>query len=117
MPLLRQIGLCAALDDTELRDFEAIKSPRRLSDRQTLVVEGEPAEYAFNVVRGGLKLVKSLADGRTQITGLLLAGDFLGIPPRGRYFTSAEALPGTELCQMPRWRRCSSSTAAWRCAC
>jgi len=93
---------CAALDDAELFELDAIKSYRRLAPHQTLVVEGERADHAYNVMSGGLKLIKSLPDGRTQITGLLLPGDFLGIPPRGIYLVSAEALPDTELCSLPK---------------
>jgi CRP/FNR family transcriptional regulator len=53
-------------------------------------------------VSGGLKLFKGLRDGRAQITGYLLPGDFLGLPPRGTYTFSAEALEKTELCRFPR---------------
>lgn len=99
---VRNFTPCAALGDGELHNLGAIMSHRRLAPHQTVFVEGDRAEFAYNILAGGLKLLKSLADGRTQITGVLLPGDFLGIPPGGRYKNSAEALPGTVLCQLPR---------------
>lgn len=99
---IRHIAVCAALDDTQLGELEAIMSHTRLEAGQPLVFEGDTARYAFNVVSGGVKLIKGMADGRTQITGYLLPGDFLGLPPRGTYPFSAEALSATELCQFPR---------------
>lgn len=99
---IRRVAICAALDDRELRDLEAIMSRRRIAPGQSLVIEGDEGDYAFNIVSGGVKLYKSLADGRTQVTGYLLPGDFLGLPIRGRYLFSAEAVAPAELCQFPR---------------
>ena len=99
---IRWLGVCAALDDAEQRDLEAIMSHRHLDRGQSLLVDGDRADFAYNVISGGIKLFKSLSDGRTQITGFLLAGDFLGLPVRGTYVYSAEALADTVLCQFPR---------------
>ena len=99
---IRWLGVCAALDDAELRGLEAIMSHRHLDRGQSLLVDGDRADFAYNVIAGGIKLFKSLSDGRTQITGTLLAGDFLGLPLRGTYAYSAEALADTVLCQFPR---------------
>ena len=94
--------MCAALGDGELRDLESIMTHRRLDAGQSLVIEHDAGDYAFNVISGAVKLYKSLADGRAQITGYLLPGDFLGLPLRGNYTISAEAVAPTELCQFPR---------------
>jgi CRP/FNR family transcriptional regulator, anaerobic regulatory protein len=75
---------------------------RRLGPREMLVAEGDDAQSAYNVISGGLKLYKMLADGRTQMVGFLLPGDFLGLPRRGTYAYSADTLGATELCQFPR---------------
>jgi CRP/FNR family transcriptional regulator, anaerobic regulatory protein len=99
---IRRVAVCAALDDAELRDLESIMSHRRLGPRQSLAIEGDEAEYAYNVISGGLKIYKALADGRAQMVGFLLPGDFLGLPRRGTYAFSAETLGSTELCQFPR---------------
>lgn len=99
---IRHVAICAALDDRELRDLEAIMSHRGLGPRQSLVLEGDPADYAYNVISGGLKISKSLADGRVQMVGLLLAGDFLGLPARSAYGFAVESTGPTELCRFPR---------------
>lgn len=99
---IRQIAVCAALDDRELRDLESIMTHRRLDAGQSLVIEEEAGNHAFNVISGVVKLYKSMADGRAQITGYLLPGDFLGLPLRRSYTFSAEAVVPTELCQFPR---------------
>ena len=75
---------------------------RRLDRGRALLVEGDAAGFAYNVIAGGMKLFKSLPDGRMQITGFLLPGDFLGLPLRGAYAYSAEALSDSVLCRFPR---------------
>ena len=99
---IRWVGVCAALDQGELGDLEAIMTHRRVDRGQSLLMEGDAAGFAYNVIGGGVKLFKSLPDGRTQITGFLLPGDFLGLPLRGAYAYSAEALADSVLCQFPR---------------
>ena len=99
---IRHIANCAALNDYEIGDLESIMSHRQLGPNQLLALEGDKADYAYNVISGALKIYKSLADGRTQIVGFLLPGDFLGLPQRGTYAYSAETLGTTELCQFPR---------------
>lgn len=99
---IRWVGVCAALDDSALHDMESIMTHRRIDRGQSLLMEGDAAGFAYNVIGGGVKLYKSLPDGRTQITGFLLPGDFLGLPLRGAYAYSAEALDDSMLCQFPR---------------
>ena len=99
---IRWVGVCAALDQDELGDLEAIMNHRRLGRGQSLLMEGDAAGFAYNVIAGGMKLFKSLPDGRMQITGFLLPGDFLGLPLRGAYAYSAEALSDSVLCRFPR---------------
>src|SRR5690348_8928614 len=43
-----------------------------------MVMEGDPAEHVFWISAGVVKVYRTLADGRCQITGFLFAGDFLG---------------------------------------
>lgn len=99
---VRRIAVCAALDNRELRSLESIMTHRQFGPRQSLVIEGDKAEFAYNVISGGLKLYKSIADGRTQMVGFLIPGDFLGLPRSGGYTYSADTLGATELCQFPR---------------
>ena len=49
---------------------------------QTLVWAGDQMEFVASVVSGIASLTRTLADGRTQMVGLLLPSDFLGRPGR-----------------------------------
>ena len=94
-------GSRIVLPKREEEDLEAIVSHRRLERGQMLVSEGDTPQYAYGILSGGLKLFKCLRDGRTQMTGYLIPGDFLGLPPRGVYPYSVEAYAETVLCQFP----------------
>jgi len=94
-------GARIVLTKCEQQDLEAIVSHRRLERGQMLVGEGDTPKYAYGILSGGLKLFKCLRDGRTQMTGYLIPGDFLGLPPRGAYPYSVEAYAETVLCQFP----------------
>ena len=61
-------------------------------------------EHVFNVTSGVVKLYKLMLDGRRQITGFLLPGDFLGLASRTGYSYSAEAVTPVSLCRFPRHR-------------
>ncbi len=62
--------------------------------------EGDPAEYVFNISHGEVRLYKLLPDGRRQVTGFLIPGDFLGLITDGAYAYGAEAIGPVELCCM-----------------
>ena len=99
---IRRLALCAALDSEHIAELERISSFKRMEPGQCLIVEGDLGDDAYNILAGGVKLYKSLPDGRRQITGFLLPGDFLGLPSRGHYAYSAEAILPTQLCRLPR---------------
>ena len=98
---VRRQAICAALADHELTDLETIMTHRIVDRGQALVYEGDPPAFAYNIIDGGLKLYKSLADGRIQVTAFLLPGDFLGISSRSPLPFTAEALTRTEVCAFP----------------
>lgn len=82
--------------------LKAILSRRRLCRGQMLLSDGDPADFAYAVQSGGVKLLKSLPDGRTQMTGYHLPGDFIPLPLGNVYPYSIEAFADTVLCQFPR---------------
>ncbi len=75
---------------------------RRLNAGETLFYEGDPAQHVFTITEGTLKLYKLLSDGRRQITGFLLPGDFLGLASSASYVSSAEAVTPLTICRFPR---------------
>ena len=99
---VRDLSLCAALEEQELAEMEAIVTTMELAPGDPLFDEAEPAKHAFNVTAGAVKVYKLLADGRRQMTGFLFSGDFLGLANQETYAYSAEAITHTTLCRFPR---------------
>jgi CRP/FNR family transcriptional regulator len=76
---VRPLTFCAGLQPEEVGRIGAIVTRQSLPSHHMLFHEGDPAEHVYNVTRGAMKLDKLLPDGRRQITGFLLPGDFLGL--------------------------------------
>lgn len=99
---VRRFTFCSALDAVEQIDVAAIAITVGFAPRQTIIYEGDPGEFVFSVTAGTAMAYKLLADGRRQVTGFLMEGDFLGLAPRGAYVYSVEAITPATLCRYPR---------------
>jgi len=99
---VRPLTVCAALEPEELRQMADIVQTQRVEVGQTIFAEGDAADALFNVTAGTIKLYKLLPDGRRQITGFLVTGDFLGLALNESYAYSAETVTPTTLCRFPR---------------
>jgi CRP/FNR family transcriptional regulator len=99
---VRPLAICGALSADELPRIEALATDRRLEAGQVLFHEGDPAREVFNVTSGMIKLYKLLSDGRRQITGFLMAGDFLGLAFTDSHGYTAEAVEPTTVCRFGR---------------
>jgi CRP/FNR family transcriptional regulator, anaerobic regulatory protein len=102
--LARPFSLCSALPQPGLHRIAALATFVHLPAGTGFIEEGDPAEYLFNITRGAVKIFKSLADGRRQITGFLSVGGFLGFDVAATYTYSAETLTETHLCRFQRAR-------------
>ena len=78
----------------------ATKVPFRTG--KTIFEEGEPADSAFGVSQGVVRLYKLLPDGRRQIVAFALPGDFLCMPLAERHSCSADAVGEVSLCRFSR---------------
>ena len=67
-------------------------APRAFARNNEIFGQGQPVEYLYKVVEGAIRTSKILTDGRRQITGFYLSGDFLGIEAGEKHAVSAEAL-------------------------
>ena len=76
----------------------AISSLERKAPGETLFAEGDETNSIYEIVRGMLRLVKLLPDGRRQITGFLSAGRLLGLAPEGAHVYTVEAITEVALC-------------------
>lgn len=99
---IRHLTICGAFETDELRHLEPLVGHRDLTPGQSLFDEEDDAQYAYNLVEGTIRLYKLLPDGRRQITGFAIPGDFLGLSSRGHYAYSAEAVSGAALCRFKR---------------
>jgi len=99
---VREMSVCSALTDAELNQLDGIAAKSTFRAGETIFVEGDGADYLFNVTSGVVKIYKLLPDGRRQITGFLFSGDFLGLALRNTFTYSAEALDEVALCRFPR---------------
>jgi CRP/FNR family transcriptional regulator, anaerobic regulatory protein len=101
---VRDFAACAPLNSEEQRRLTSIMHTVEIPAHQPIFNEADPAEHVYNVTGGAVKIYKLLPDGRRQITGFLLPGDFLGLTHKEAYAYSAEALVPTKLCRFPRRR-------------
>ncbi len=68
--------------------------------RETRLVE--PAGFVFTLTSGFLRLQRDLSDGRRQIIGFALPGDFVGLGLGARYAYSVDALTDVTVCGFDR---------------
>ena len=63
---------------------------------------GQAASSVYGLTAGVARLCKVLPDGRRQVVGFALPGDFLGTVPSGCYSFSAVAIRSVSLCRLNR---------------
>ena len=99
---MRSLSLCGALDPDELSALDRLSRPLSLSARETIFEQDELADSVFNITAGSARLYRLLPDGRRQIVGFALPGDFLGLAMSERNAFSADALTPLTACQFSR---------------
>jgi CRP/FNR family transcriptional regulator len=99
---IRPVSICSVLDRTELDDFAEIGRRASFKPRSVLFLEGDPADAIFNVTSGLVRQYRLLPNGRRQIVGFALPGDFLGLPPGQVHSFSADAAVASHACRFPR---------------
>jgi CRP/FNR family transcriptional regulator len=98
---VRSMAVCAALDDSDVGALERILVGRSLDHDQTLAEEGDPRSHVYTLTSGMLRLSLALPDGRRQITGFLLPGDYFGLADDRVHTQTAEAVTASNLCAFP----------------
>jgi CRP/FNR family transcriptional regulator len=99
---IRHRSVCGALNANELSDINRISRRRNYQAGQTIFHEGEHSDFFANIVRGVVKLTKTMSDGRQHIVGVLFAADFIGRAMREQNPYLAVATTEVELCIFPR---------------
>jgi CRP/FNR family transcriptional regulator, anaerobic regulatory protein len=99
---VRSLAVCAALDEKELGELEDIVHHIEIPGKSTFIHQGDEADSVFSVTEGVVRLYKLLSDGRRQIIGFAMPGDFLGLALQNRYGFSADAVENAVLCRFDR---------------
>lgn len=99
---IRERAVCAYCDGDEIAQLDAIKSYRDVEAGRDIMAAGEAFSHVGSIVKGVVKLTKSLPDGRTQMVGLLFPGDFVGHPGRPSAEFDAAAATDVTLCLFRR---------------
>ncbi|MFV3472793.1 cyclic nucleotide-binding domain-containing protein, partial [Mycobacterium tuberculosis] len=76
---VRHLAVCSALSPDEVQALEQVTVSQQVSMGSTLARTGEERDHVYTLTAGALRLVRTLADGRRQINGFVLPGDYLGL--------------------------------------
>ncbi len=95
-------SVCAALEPVEWQEFERVADTAVLPPGTTLFTQGDAAGHVHTVTAGTVRLYKLLPDGRRQIVGFALPGDFLGLALDAAYGLSADAVDEVTVCRFSR---------------
>ena len=71
--------------------------PRNYVQNTEIFGDGQPVEYLYKVVDGAVRTFKVLSDGRRQITGFFLSGEFFGLETGNEHTLSAEAITNSKI--------------------
>lgn len=99
---VRQFSLCAALDRAELRELEHLGRHVHFGSCETVFAQEDMTTSFYNLLDGVMRLYKLLPDGRRQIVGFALPGDFLGMTASTRHSFSADAIGPVTICRFSR---------------
>jgi CRP/FNR family transcriptional regulator len=99
---VRHKGMCGALNPDELTLLS--RHTRQITQTAGEELIGESTDVAAydNVMRGVVKLSKTLEDGRQQIVGLQFAPDLVGRLYASESPITAEAASDVEVCRVPK---------------
>jgi CRP/FNR family transcriptional regulator len=96
---VRDFAVCSSLEPAELREFEHLGRRVHFTAGKTVFSEEDTTTSFYNLIDGVMRLYKLLPDGRRQIVGFALPGDFLGMNISGRHSFSADAIGAVTVCQ------------------
>jgi CRP/FNR family transcriptional regulator, anaerobic regulatory protein len=99
---IKGLSVCEALDAEEFELLERIGRTLSISAKTTLFEQGRDAPFVSNITSGALRLSKLLPDGRRQVVGFALPGDFLGLAMQPIHVFTADALTPVKICQFSR---------------
>jgi CRP/FNR family transcriptional regulator, anaerobic regulatory protein len=100
--VVRPFTICAALERSELQELEQLGDHVHFGPNEAVFAQEEIAGSIYNLLEGVMRLYKLLPDGRRQIVGFALPGDFLGMAAGDRHGFSADAIGRVVVCRFTR---------------
>ena len=97
---VRHLAVCSALSPEEGQALEAVTMSQQVAMGATLARSGEPRQHVYTLTHGALRLVRTLSDGRRQITGFVLPGDYLGLSSSDHHRHDVEAIADSRVCRV-----------------
>lgn len=88
--------------EDDVRALHGIGIKVRVPRGETIFNEGDPAEHAYKVVSGCVRLCRHLTDGRRQIAQFLFPGDLFSFMEFGEHKFTAEAVADVVLIAFPQ---------------
>ncbi len=98
---VRHLAVCSALSCDEVQALEDITVSQQIPLGTTLARTGEPRSHIYTVTAGALRLVRTLADGRRQVSGFALPGDYVGLSGSDNHRYDIEAIADSRVCRVP----------------
>ncbi len=99
---IRSLSVCNVLSAEEMKSFRTLGHSVAFNPKTPLFAQDDPAESVYNLTEGMVRLYKLLPDGRRQIVGFALPGDFLGLALEDNYSFSADAVTTAISCRFSR---------------
>lgn len=99
---VRSVSVCSAVKAAELTELDKLARHSKFEKRQNLFEEGEKSYFVYNITSGMVRLYKNSKDGRRQIVGFALPGDFIGLTMPEFHEFSCDALMDTDVCEFSR---------------
>lgn len=98
----KEFNVCQPLDPAQQASLYARAVRLHWARREPVFAAGQPARFVYNLTEGMVALSRSLADGRRQVFGFLLPGDFIGLEAGDTYGCDAETLSDAKACRFDR---------------
>jgi CRP/FNR family transcriptional regulator len=98
----RSLSVCGPLEGEEFVGLQRLNHPVTFPARAVLFNQESPLRHVYSIVHGVVRLYKLLPDGRRQIVGFALPGDFLGLALADGYGFCADAVTAVSACRFSR---------------
>lgn len=99
---VRLYAVCSSMSDDDIAELEHLSHQFVIAPRTPVFLAGDKARFVYTITSGLVRLQRDLADGRRQVIGFAMPGDFIGLSPDDTCSFSADALVQTSFCRFDR---------------